>query len=102
MCEAGAKHRLQKLQLNFPRLFLKALLTSLAACDEKTDDEKYDWCLLSSINQLSYHFPVVLISIIIFLNSIHLTGFILLYDSDDVTFSLRDCKDLPWLSKYLM
>ncbi|KAK2385257.1 cell division control protein B [Trifolium repens] len=40
LCEAGAKHRLQKLQLNFP--------------------------------------------------------------SDDVTFSLRDCKDLPWLSKYLM
>ncbi|XP_024629084.1 origin of replication complex subunit 1B [Medicago truncatula] len=40
LCEAGAKHRLQKLQLNFP--------------------------------------------------------------SDDVAFSLRDCKDLPWLSKYLM
>ncbi|KAE9585981.1 putative chromatin regulator PHD family [Lupinus albus] len=40
LCESGAKHRLQKLQLNFP--------------------------------------------------------------SDDVTFALRDCKDLPWLSKYLM
>ncbi|CAK8579355.1 unnamed protein product [Lathyrus sativus] len=40
LCEAGARHRLQKLQLNFP--------------------------------------------------------------SDDVAFSLRDCKDLPWLSKYLM
>ncbi|XP_027342766.1 origin of replication complex subunit 1A-like isoform X2 [Abrus precatorius] len=40
LCEAGAKHRLQKLQLNFP--------------------------------------------------------------SDDVAFALRDCKDLPWLSKYLM
>ncbi|XP_019448316.1 PREDICTED: origin of replication complex subunit 1-like isoform X2 [Lupinus angustifolius] len=40
LCEPGAKHRLQKLQLNFP--------------------------------------------------------------SDDVTFALRDCKDLPWLSKYLM
>ncbi|KAL1345252.1 hypothetical protein HN51_019025 [Arachis hypogaea] len=39
LCEAGAKHRLQKLQLNFP--------------------------------------------------------------SDDVAFALRDCKDLPWLSKYL-
>ncbi|KAL2968524.1 hypothetical protein AAZX31_15G033400 [Glycine max] len=40
LCEAGAKHRWQKLQLNFP--------------------------------------------------------------SDDVAFALRDCKDLPWLSKYLM
>ncbi|RDY01499.1 Origin of replication complex subunit 1A, partial [Mucuna pruriens] len=40
LCEAGAKHRLQKLQLNFP--------------------------------------------------------------SDDVAFALRDCKDLPWLSKYLI
>ncbi|TKY48377.1 Origin of replication complex subunit 1A [Spatholobus suberectus] len=40
LCEAGAKHKLQKLQLNFP--------------------------------------------------------------SDDVAFALRDCKDLPWLSKFLM
>ncbi|XP_014496610.1 origin of replication complex subunit 1A [Vigna radiata var. radiata] len=40
LCEAGSKHKLQKLQLNFP--------------------------------------------------------------SDDVAFALRDCKDLPWLSKYLM
>ncbi|CAJ1955640.1 unnamed protein product [Sphenostylis stenocarpa] len=40
LCEAGAKHKLQKLQLNFP--------------------------------------------------------------SDDVAFALRDSKDLPWLSKYLM
>lgn len=39
ICEAGARHRLQKLQLNFP--------------------------------------------------------------SDDVTFALKDCKDLPWLAKYL-
>lgn len=34
LCEAGAKHRLQKLQLNFPRLFLKALITSSAAIFE--------------------------------------------------------------------
>lgn len=34
LCEAGAKHRLQKLQLNFPRLFLKALITSSAAINE--------------------------------------------------------------------
>ncbi|GAB2246108.1 hypothetical protein Droror1_Dr00001601 [Drosera rotundifolia] len=39
LCEAGSKHRLQKLQLNFP--------------------------------------------------------------SDDVTFALKDCKELPWLAKYL-
>ena len=38
----------------------------------------------------------------IYVGSIDLTGFNLSFGSDDVAFALRDCKDLPWLSKYLM
>jgi len=44
------------------------------------------------------HNSVVLVNAITLISLFHST----FYDSDDVAFSLRDCKDLPWLSKYLM